>query len=248
MLSPALAERVRSASRVVAFTGAGISAESGLGTFRGADGLWEKFRPEDLATPEAFERQPAMVWRWYAERHRSMAAARPNPGHLALASWADLFPSFTLVTQNIDHLHQRGGARDVLELHGSLFRARCSRCGTRIAFADALARPGEPPPCVCGGALRPDVVWFGEMLPDEALAAATRAARRAEIFVSVGTSATVYPAAGLIELAHDSGAAVIEVNPEPTPLSWLGALKLREPAAVALPALTDVFRTCREPF
>ena len=229
----------------MAFTGAGISAESGLGTFRGADGLWEKFRPEDLATPEAFERQPAIVWRWYAERHRAMAAARPNPGHVALASWRDLFPSFTLVTQNIDHLHQRAGARDVLELHGSLFRARCVRCAAPIPFAEALERPDEPPRCACGGALRPDVVWFGEMLPDDQLAAATREARRADLFVSVGTSATVYPAAGLIELAYDNGAAVIEVNPEPTPLSWLAALRLRDPASVALPALTDAFRSCR---
>jgi NAD-dependent deacetylase len=240
-----LRRRLRSASSAVVLTGAGVSQESGLGTFRGPGGLWEEFRPEELATPSAFRRAPGTVWRWYAERWRGMAAAAPNPAHHALVRWPDLFPSFTLVTQNIDRLHQRAGSQEVLELHGTLALARCGACGRRLEMDDALALPGEPPVCACGGPYRPDVVWFGEVLPAEPMARAHSAARRCDLFVAVGTSATVFPAAGLIDVAYGAGAAIVEVNPEETAFSHRAHLRLTAPAGAALPALTEALAACR---
>lgn len=239
-------ERLREASHVVAFSGAGLSAESGLGTFRGADGLWTQFRPEELASPEGFSRHPSRVWDWYLSRYRAIAAADPNPGHRAIASWAPRFPSLTIVTQNIDGLHQRAGSDDVLELHGSLLRARCSRCDRPLPMAEVVGWPGSPPACDdCGGKLRPDVVWFGEILPEEVLAAAIAGTEESDVFVAVGTSATVYPAAGLIELAYRQRALVIEINPEETTLSSLAGLCLRGPAGQELPRLTEAIERCR---
>ena len=246
-LPEAVTRRVREARSAVVLTGAGVSQESGLGTFRGPGGLWEEFRPEDLATPSAFRRAPATVWRWYAERWRWMAAASPNPAHRALVRWPELFPSFTLVTQNIDRLHQRAGSAEVLELHGTLAIARCSECGGRREMDAALELPGEPPRCECGGPLRPDVVWFGELLPPEPMERAVSACRRCDLFLAVGTSATVFPAAGLIEVAHDAGACVVEVNPEETAFSRLAQLRLAAAAGAVLPALTEAFAACRSP-
>src|SRR5688572_14812511 len=205
-LAPRLARRVAAARRAVVLTGAGVSEESGLGTFRGPGGLWEEFRPEELATPEAFARHPRQVWDWYAARHRTMAAAAPNAAHRALARWPALFPSFLLVTQNIDQLHQRAGSPEVVELHGTLMAARCAACGARRPMAELIAPAGlaapaglsgstgdeRPPRCSCGGRWRPDVVWFGEELPVEAIARAQRAAASCDFFVSAGTSATVF--------------------------------------------------------
>jgi NAD-dependent deacetylase len=222
-----------------------VSQESGLGTFRGPGGLWEEFRPEELATPAAFRRAPGTVWRWYAERWRWMAAAAPNPAHRALVRWAQVFPSFTLVTQNIDSLHQRAGSADVVELHGTLAVARCGDCEARLEMDAALALAGEPPRCACGGLLRPDVVWFGELLPAAAMERAVSAARRCDLFLAVGTSATVFPAAGLIEFAHGAGACVVEINPEETAFSRLAHLRLAFPAGAVLPALTEAFAACR---
>ncbi len=239
--------RAAAARRVVAFTGAGVSAESGLATFRGKGGLWESRRPEELATPEAFARDPELVWRWYAWRHGQVAAAVPNPAHRALASWETLFPSFSLVTQNVDGLHRRAGSRDPLELHGTIAFARCERCAARRAMAEAVAEsPDRPPICRCGGRFRPAVIWFGEALDPDVLGRAARAAAGCELFVSIGTSGVVYPAAGLIELAHRGGATVVEVNPEPTPLSGLADARLAAPAGVALPALTESIERCRQ--
>jgi NAD-dependent deacetylase len=237
--------RLRAARSAVVLTGAGISAESGLGTFRGPGGLWEKFRPEDLATPQAFAARPAVVWSWYCERWRSMRAVAPNPGHAAISRWPALFSSFLLVTQNIDGLHQRAGSPEVLELHGSLSRARCELCAQRIPMDDAMARDGSPPRCSCGGRLRPDVVWFGEMLPLGAFERATGSAEACDLLVTVGTSATVYPAASLIDIARRSGALVIEVNPEPSALADLALWQIAAPASRALPALTQVLETWR---
>ncbi len=254
-LAPRHARRVAAARSAVVLTGAGVSEESGLGTFRGPGGLWEEFRPEELATPEAFARHPGRVWSWYAARHRVMAVAAPNAAHRALVRWPALFPSFLLVTQNIDRLHQRAGSPEVVELHGTLMEARCARCGARRSMAEAVAAAeslagGGPPRCACGGLERPDVVWFGEELPEAAIARAQEAAASCDLFVSVGTSATVYPAAGLIALARGGGALVIEVNPEATPLSALADLRLSGAAGVELPALTaaiaDIAR-CRAP-
>jgi NAD-dependent protein deacetylase/lipoamidase len=245
-LPPAVADRLRTARRAVALTGAGISQESGLSTFRGAGGLWQQFRPEELATPEAFDRHPERVWSWYAFRFQALLAARPNPGHLALSRFGTVFPFFTLVTQNVDGLHHEAGSGEVLELHGSLRRARCERCEESMPMSEAIERsPDRPPLCGCGGRFRPAVVWFGEMLPEEVLERAWSAAGACELFVAAGTSATVFPAAGLIEVAHRAGACVIEINPEPTAFSRLADLRLAARSGEALPALLEAIERCR---
>jgi NAD-dependent deacetylase len=237
------------ARRAVAFTGAGTSKESGLDTFRDLDGVWPRVRPEDMVTVDAFRRRPAVVWRWYAERFSRADAVTPNPAHFALARLEELFPSFTLVTQNVDGLHQRAGSRNLIELHGTLAWAKCEFCERRLPMGEAIAQAPTPedglPTCSCGGRFRPAVVWFGEMLPPGAMERATEEASLAEVFLSIGTSGSVYPAAGLIEVAHQAGACLIEINPEPTPFSRLADLTLREPAGEALPALTEAILACR---
>ncbi|HSK75857.1 MAG TPA: NAD-dependent deacylase [Thermoanaerobaculia bacterium] len=241
-LSEEVRERIREARSLVAFSGAGVSRESGLDTFRGAGGLWEKMRPEELATPQAFRADPGKVWRWYAWRFGKAAEAAPNPAHLALArvELEEVFPSFTLVTQNVDGLHRRAGSRNVLELHGTILRAHCNRCGRSRDMGEAIAESAEEPPaCSCGGKYRPSVVGFGEALPDDVFAQAAEESASADLFLSVGTSSTVYPAAGLIEVAKRAGALFIEVNPEPTPFSRLADLRLAAPAGEAVPALVD---------
>lgn len=248
LLAAALAARVASARNVVAFTGAGVSAESGLATFRGhgRDALWQRFRPEELATPEAFARDPDRVWSWYGERFREAAAARPNPAHRALARFCELFPSSLIVTQNVDGLHQRAGSSRVVELHGSLATARCDACGATMEMARALEiSDASPPPCRCGGLHRPSVVWFGEQLPPEAIERASEAAADCDVLLVAGTSATVFPAAGLIEVALGAGAALIEVNPEATAFSPRARLAVRQPAGEALPALVAEMEACR---
>jgi NAD-dependent deacetylase len=246
-ISDSVRERLRTAERVVVFSGAGISKESGLDTFRGTGGLWEKMRPEELATPQAFRREPAKVWRWYGLRYDTATGAQPNPGHLALAEWEDLFPSMVVVTQNVDGLHRRAGSRDILEVHGTILDARCNRCGRVSDMGEALAESREEPPvCSCGGKLRPNVVWFGENLDPDVLDHAAEVASSCDLFLSVGTSAIVYPAAGLIEVAHRAGACFIEVNPEPTPFSGMADLRIEAPAGEALPKLTEEIRRCRK--
>lgn len=221
---------------VVVLTGAGISAESGVPTFRGPGGLWRNYRPEDLATPEAFARDPKTVWEWYAWRREKVAACRPNAAHRTLVEIEERIGqgAFTLVTQNVDGLHEAAGSRNVLRLHGSLWSLRCTREGTRFENRGAL---GElPPRCAsCGALLRPDVVWFGETLDVDTLQDAQLACQRARTMIVTGTSALVYPAAMLPYLARESGARLIEVNPGETPLSAYADEVLREPAAVALP-------------
>lgn len=245
-LSDEIRERVRVAERVVVFSGAGVSRESGLDTFRGAGGLWERMRPEELATPEAFHADPAKVWRWYAWRYGQAAAAAPNPAHHAIARLETLFPSVRVVTQNVDGLHQRAGSRSLLELHGTIARAVCERCGRSREMGEAVAESAERPPvCACRGRFRPAVVWFGESLPEEAIVQAYEEATFCDLFLSVGTSATVYPAAGLIELAHQAGACLIEINPEPTPFSRIMDLRLAAPAGEALPALIAAIERTR---
>ena len=224
------------AARTALLTGSGISAESGVPTFREAQtGLWERFDPKELATPEAFTRDPALVWDWYAWRRKLVAEAHPNPGHLAIAEMQRLVPSFTLLTQNVDGLHQEAGSREVIELHGNIRRTKCSVEDTTVEGYDE----GESPPYCpsCGAPLRPDVVWFGEMLPPEGLDAASTAARGADVFLSVGTSSLVYPAAGLPFEALENGATVVEINPSETPLSRHANYALRGPAGEVLPLL-----------
>jgi NAD-dependent deacetylase len=231
-----LISALRDSSRTVVLTGSGISAESGVPTFREAQtGLWERFDPQELATPEAFARDPRLVWDWYAWRRKLVAEARPNPGHLAIAEMQHLVQNLTLVTQNVDGLHQRAGSRDVIELHGNIRRTKCPVEGTTV---DNYDESESPPLCPsCGAPLRPDVVWFGEMLPAEAIEAASEAALGADVFLSVGTSSLVYPAAGLPFEAVENGATLVEVNPETTPLTPRADFTLHGPAGDVLPRL-----------
>lgn len=231
-----LLDTLRRASRVAVLTGAGISAESGVPTFRDAQtGLWARYSPEELATPEAFHANPRLVWDWYAWRRQLVAEARPNPGHLALAVLEDSYAGFRLITQNVDGLHQRAGSREVIELHGNIARVKCIEgCGP----AETYDQRRRPPPCPrCGAMLRPDVVWFGEALPTSALAGAQRAAGECDVFFSIGTSALVYPAADLPMQAKHAGAMLVEVNRDETPLTARADHVLRGAAGEILPAL-----------
>jgi NAD-dependent deacetylase len=266
-------KRLRAARRVLVLTGAGISAESGVPTFRGpgaaggafpqprtrdslarerlqgsatrsrrhpVDALWRQFRPEDLATPQAFASDPRLVWEWYAWRRERMAAVRPNAGHHALVRLEERAPGFLLATQNVDGLHALAGSRRMVELHGSIWLLRCTGCG---AERDARGPLGElPPRCACGALLRPGVVWFGENLPEEPVQKAFAAASAADVVLVVGTSSIVYPAAGLPQVARARGGFVIEVNPESTPLSGQCQVCLRGPAAELLPELVEESR------
>ena len=239
---PELVKRLRQSTHTVILSGSGTSAESGVPTFRDAQtGLWARFRPEELATPEAFARDPALVWKWYQWRRGLIDAAEPNPGHRAIAELATLLPRLTLITQNVDGLHQRAGSRDVIEFHGNIHRNRCSndRCeGESSAMTD-----GDPPSCpTCGAWLRPDVVWFGEAIPQAAMERAMAAVVGCDVFIAVGTSAQVQPAAGLANMAQDAGAALVEVNPNTTPLTAVADFSLAGPSGEVLPALVADLR------
>jgi NAD-dependent deacetylase len=232
------AARTLAASRCVAIlTGAGVSAESGVPTFRDAQtGLWARFDPLQLATPEAFERDPRLVWDWYAWRRELVAKADPNPAHYALVDMERRVADCIVVTQNVDGLHRRAGSLDIVELHGNIGRVRCSREGTIVGRWDDVG--GDVPRCAaCGALLRPDVVWFGESLPADALIDAEAIARRCDLMLVVGTSAEVYPAAALPAVARSSGAFVVEINPNVTALTATVDCSLRGPAAIVLPAL-----------
>jgi NAD-dependent protein deacetylase/lipoamidase len=235
-VSDRLRDLLAAGRNVAVLTGAGMSAESGVPTFRGAGGFWENESLEDLATPQGFARDPGKVWRWYEERRKGVAACAPNAGHRALAAYQDRNPGLRLITQNIDGLHQAAGSSDVVELHGALFRVRCTR--ERTAREDRrVPLPEVPPRCSCGALLRPDIVWFGEELPQAALETAFGAARQAALFLVIGTSAVVYPAAGLPAVAAGAGAWVVEINTEPTAITDQVDEVLRGPAAVVLPDL-----------
>jgi NAD-dependent deacetylase len=236
---PRLVRALRAARRVGVLTGAGISAESGIPTFRDAQtGLWSRFRPEELATADAFRRNPQLVWDWYAWRRGLVGGAAPNAGHRALVRLAERVPALTLVTQNVDGLHQRAGSADVIELHGNIHRSKCF--DEDIVIAEVPESSERPPRCPrCGGPLRPDVVWFGESLPPRALERAEAAARECDLFLSVGTSAAVFPAAQLPLTALQAGAAVVEINKDPTPLTRMATYSLRGAAGAILPALLE---------
>ncbi len=210
---------LKKAERLAVLTGAGVSQESGLRTFRDAQtGLWAQYKPEDLASPQAFARNPKLVWDWYAWRREAVKGARPNPGHYALVEMESKVSDFTLITQNVDGLHRLAGSKNVLELHGNIQRVRCADCGT---FAETWADDSKSVPVCerCGGLLRPDVVWFGEALPRAEWEAALRAARSCQVFFSIGTSGVVQPAASLAYAARNNGSVVVEINAEPTPLT-----------------------------
>jgi NAD-dependent deacetylase len=227
--------KLRAARSVLALTGSGISAESGLPTFRGAGGLWRSHRVEELASPEGFNRNPVLVWTWYNQRLEAHRRAEPNAGHYALAKIETVIPDFTLATQNVDSLHLRAGSRRLLELHGNLREARCTKCDARRSL-DGKGLPLEEIEHQCGGRMRPEIVWFGESLPAGTWREAERAASRAEVILVVGTSAVVYPAAALAT-SYARGAYVVEINPEETPISGGVDAVLREPAALALPRI-----------
>lgn len=262
----AAAEHLARASRIVVLTGAGVSAASGVPTFRGAGGLWQRHRAEDLATPEAFARDPGLVWAWYEWRRQRIAACAPNAAHDVLASWGRRWPHLTLVTQNVDGLHERAGSQGVLRLHGSIWHVHCSRpCPRGRAARPFPLRPdlggrvdrdvrvspaedGEPrrapalPLCEsCGALERPSVVWFGERLDAAIFDRAAAAVAAADVCVVAGTSAVVFPAAGLIGHAARHGAAVVEINPDASALADHAAIVLRAPAELALPRIDAAF-------
>lgn len=221
------ADILRKARRVAALTGAGISAESGVPTFRGKDGLWRQFRAEDLASPEAFAHDPKLVWEWYDWRRGVIAGCVPNPGHNTLAKWEKMIPDFILITQNVDGLHPLAGTTNLLELHGNIWKVRCAKEGTISDNRDVPLRE-IPPRCPdCGALLRPHIVWFGEMLDQAVVGRAVAASAACEVMLVVGTSAIVHPAASLPLYAAEAGAAVIEINPDPTPLTPHAEVSLR---------------------
>ena len=227
---------LESATAVSVLTGAGISAESGVATFRGPGGLWREYKPEDLATPEAFARDPKLVWEWYDWRRSEIAKAKPNAGHSALVKLEIRKPHFTLITQNVDGLHDMAGSGKILKLHGDIWRLRCLQCGANWPNR-RVPLPKLPPHCACGGLARPGVVWFGEPLPDGMMREAEHAVLESEVLLVVGTSAQVYPAAGLIPLAKQAGARVIQVNLEATPYSDIVDCEIEGPAGEILPQL-----------
>jgi len=232
-----LIEALRTANHVAVLTGAGVSAESGVPTFREAQtGLWAQYDPQELATPQAFRRNPKLVWEWYAWRRDLVSQAEPNPGHAALAELEAKVPKFTLITQNVDGLHERAGSQNVIELHGNIMRTKCYENGRLI---NSWSETDEVPPrCPhCGGMLRPDVVWFGESLPYAALETAVSSAQSCDIFFSIGTSSLVQPAASLPIEAIQAGGVTIEINPQPTPLTSHVDYALAGSAGSILPAL-----------
>jgi NAD-dependent protein deacetylase/lipoamidase len=242
---PCLLRALRGATRLVVLTGAGVSAESGIATFRGKQsGLWEQFDAAALATPQAFDRDPALVWGWYEWRRMAVLNARPNPAHYAIATLATLAPHFTLITQNVDDLHERAGSPGVLHLHGEISRPYCETCRRPHLFAadtpplQSGGRRIDPPRCEsCGARIRPGVVWFGEPLPENVWAAAREAAEQSDVFIVCGTSSVVQPAASLTGISSAAGATTIQVNPNTTDVDGSVSFNVRGPAGEVLPQL-----------
>ncbi len=230
-------------SKVVFFTGAGISAESGIPTFRGKEGIWKKLKPEELANFDAFMRNPGMVWEWYNHRRKIVHESNPNPGHLAIVEMEKLVADVTVITQNVDNLHRRAGSKTIYELHGNIERNYCIKC--RKFHNKDFDLASGPPVCECGGLIRPDVVWFGEYLPEDQFAASEEAAKNCDIFVVIGTSAVVYPAAGLVFTAKQFGAYLIEVNIEETGISSYADCSFFGSAGNILPELVTEIQSNR---
>ena len=238
------AQMLADARRIVCLTGAGVSAESGIPTFREAQtGLWARFDPQQLASQEGFAADPGLVWRWYMRRLSAVEQAQPNSGHFALAEIGALTLSFTLVTQNIDDLHERAGSSQILHLHGRIARFHCNLCQFEHALTSHERVASQPPHCMnCGGLVRPSVVWFGEMLPNRVLDRAWREAERCDLILVVGTSGVVYPAAQLPFVARHAGGRVIEINPEETPVAEIADISLTGPSGQLLPQLAERVR------
>jgi NAD-dependent deacetylase len=248
----ALAEQVHKAKTIAVLTGAGVSAESGVSTFRDPDGFWSQFRPQDLASMNGFLSNPPLVWQWYQARRDVLERVQPNAGHYALALLQHLClqtgKTFSLATQNVDRLHHRAGSTNVVELHGNIVDNHCSRCSKpyQYVYADN-PHVQEPPRCpYCGGMIRPSVVWFGEHLPFEEFARAERDAEMSDMYFTIGTSAEVYPAAGLPLEAKRSGAFVVEINPHPTSISSRVDCSLHLPSGIALPAIVRQFQQIQQ--
>jgi NAD-dependent deacetylase len=237
-----LGASLRSAHHIAVLTGSGISAESGVPTFRDAQtGLWSKYDPQSLATPEAFENDPKLVWDWYRWRRELIGKARPNPGHLALVEMEIIVPKFSLITQNVDGLHRLAGSSDPVEIHGNIMRSKCTKEGVLVEEAENAA--GELPRCPdCGSLLRPDVVWFGEMVPPVNFDRAFKASRTCDVFMSIGTSGVVQPAASLSLESRNAGAFTVEINIEDTPTTPYFDIALRGSAAKILPQLVDLIK------
>ncbi len=239
------AQIIRRSKFLIALTGAGISAESGIPTYRGSEGLWRRYRPEELATPEAFQRNPALVWEWYRWRMEIVFSAKPNPAHKALAELENIGILKCIITQNVDGLHQEAGSKCVVELHGSIRRIRCTNCNFKLH----LSKPPEEtlPRCPhCGSILRPDVVWFGEPLPKEEWEKALKLVGQCDCMLIVGTSGVVMPAALLPFLAKDRGAKIIEVNIEDTPITRIADISIRLKAGEALTKLVTFLKNLRD--
>jgi NAD-dependent deacetylase len=237
-------DALRNSRHVVALTGAGVSAESGVPTFRGKDGWWRQRNPMELATFEAFTRDPKTVWEWYMYRRDIIRTISPNPGHYALAEMASLFDDFTLITQNVDCLHRDAGSEKIYELHGNIHRNRCIDCG-HVDYTKSF--PELPPKCPkCNGRFRPDVVWFGEMLPHEAIETSMRATHKAELFFTIGTSGAVQPAASLPIVAKKNGALVVEVNLEPSEVSFVCDIKYHGKSGEILPQIVSKIKELKQ--
>lgn len=230
-------EVLRLRPRIAVLTGAGISAESGIPTFRGHDGLWKQFRAEELATPEAFHRDSRLVWEWYDWRRGIIAGREPHAGHFVLAGWEESFPGLVLITQNVDGLHRKAGSKNILELHGNIWEVRCTKEGIIRENYDSPLKE-IPPRCpACGALLRPNVVWFGEALPRETLEKASASCALCDLMFVIGTSAFVQPAASLPFLAAERGAKIVEINPSPTPLTQFADYSFQAKAGEILPAM-----------
>ncbi|KYK27264.1 MAG: NAD-dependent deacylase [Candidatus Proteinoplasmatales archaeon SG8-5] len=231
-----LIDLLRVAGSVVVVTGSGVSAESGVPTFRGGDGLWRRYRAEDLATPQAFSSDPALVWEWYDWRRGIVAKAKPNPAHEVIADMERYYPDFLLVTQNVDGLHRKAGNERMVEIHGNIWRVRCvAELDERFLYDNPLEV--IPPKCECGSLLRPAVVWFGESLPFEGLTTASEGIQNCEVFLTVGTSGVVYPVASFPMLAKSSGASVVDINKDATPITSIADHTLMGKAGEILPEL-----------
>lgn len=232
---------LRKSNSLVFFSGAGISAESGIPTFRGEGGIWNKLKPEELANFDAFMKNPKMVWEWYNHRKNIINESKPNAAHITIAEFQNHFEEVTVVTQNIDNLHRRAGSRKVFELHGNIERNYCVDCKTyyneELEFKDGI------PKCKCGGLIRPDVVWFGEFLPEYEFEEGEKASMNADIFFIIGTSAVVYPAAGLIQSAKRGGALLVEINLTKTEISSIVDYSFTGKAGEILPALLEKYKT-----
>lgn len=231
-------KKIKKYKSIAALTGAGVSAESGVPTFRGEEGLWKKFRPEELANMDAFMSNPQLVWEWYNYRKKLISEVKPNPGHYALAEIEKKVKDFTLITQNVDDLHRKAGSGSILELHGNIMRSKCLDCGSMVDSLDTLKK-GELPRCSCGGLLRPNVVWFGEMLPQDVIGKAFNATQECELFLSIGTSAVVQPAASLPLMAKRNDSFVIEINKEPTVISDTVDVFIQGQSGEVLPELVE---------